>query len=86
MLLTHDNPEIFDHPTTTTTMHHTQEKVKPSMTPEEKAIYEKTITDNLQKFPSNELLMAVTCSITKNIFVDPGRSIKVMIRNFFFVS
>ena len=80
MLLHHGGPFDPQPPpaaAATTTASETEAKPKPALTAEEQEAYEKTVKENLQKFPSDELLMAVTCSITKNILVDPGTPIAI---------
>jgi len=58
-------------PATTTTVPLTEPKPKDALTADEQEVYEKTIKENLHLLPYNELLMAITCSITKNILFDP---------------
>jgi hypothetical protein len=59
--------------------HETHQKPKsnapPPMTDEEQAIYEKTVAENVKKFPADNLLNAITCCITKGILRDPGKII-----------
>jgi hypothetical protein len=54
----------------------TSQKPKPSMTSEEQAEYENQIMGNIKQFPSENLLSAVTCPITKSIMSDPGNVVR----------
>lgn len=72
-------PPTTDHHTVPETPKKFRTREQPTMTDDEQAVYERTVMENVKRFPADTLLNAVTCCITKAILRDPGR------RNFEFV-